>query len=344
MLISEKTLVVLNSKNIKYFKNLGYVCGNIGDSISVYVKDLFPYSRATVIIKCDFCGKTFETSFNAYNHRNNKNYDSCKDCSSKKIRKIFNDKYGVDNPSQLDFVKEKSIKTSMEKFGCPHPSSSEYVKNKVKETNIRKYGFPCALLNDEVKNKRLKTNLLKYGTAYPIETSTVRSKIEKSFNEKYGVINPSQIPEIKRKILNRKFLNGNQTASKQQLALHDAIGGELNYPFMSYYIDIAFPYENIAVEYIGGGHDLSVKLGTITKQEFIRNENYRRNNIFNGGWKLIEFISLKNKTIQKDKAIELFNFCKNLFNSGKHYIIIDIDNGVVKNRNGEIYCNITLND
>lgn len=45
-------------------------------------------------------------------------------------------------------------------------------------------------------------------------------------------------------------VNG-QKVSRPQVAIHEMIGGELNYPLARYRIDVAFPDERIAVEYDG---------------------------------------------------------------------------------------------
>ena len=58
--------------------------------------------------------------------------------------------------------------------------------------------------------------------------------------------------------------------SKQQLYIHSLLGGELNYCTGKCFLDIAFLDEKIYLEYDGGGHDLSVKLGNMSKEEFER--------------------------------------------------------------------------
>lgn len=48
-----------------------------------------------------------------------------------------------------------------------------------------------------------------------------------------------------------QFRVNGQKVSRPQVAIHEMIGGELNYPLARYRIDVAFPEERIAVEYDG---------------------------------------------------------------------------------------------
>ena len=78
-------------------------------------------------------------------------------------------------------------------------------------------------------------------------------------------------------------------------------------------MDIAFPNEKIDVEYNGGGHNLQVKLGTITESKFIQNETYRKKQLYSENWKIITFISPSNKVLTKEETINSFKSAKNYF-------------------------------
>lgn len=345
MIISEYVDVYINSSNKKYFESLGYKCGKNGKKIKVKVCDLKKYSRAIVKVRCDFCGRIYEIQYSSKNHGKYPEIDACKYCISKKIKMIFNIEYGVDNISQLKETQNKIKKNNIEKYGVESTSSLDFVKEKAKRTSIERYGVECSAMSDEAKKKRANTNLKKYGTEFAISSKAIRKKIKHTFNTKYNVDNPSQIDEVMKKIINSKHNNSNQTSSKQQNILHEYICGELNYPFLRYYIDIAFPEEKIAVEYIGGGHNLSVKLGNISEKEFTRNENFRKKQLFDNGWKIIEFISMKNKITDEQTSKKIMIFCRNLFNNyNKHYIKIYIDDDRIVSGNDKICYKNTLND
>lgn len=138
------------------------------------------------------------------------------------LKKSFIDKYGVENPFQLDSVKEKIKETNLEKYGTEYASQSEEIKAKVRETciehygtsshlqsdkikekirqtNIDKYGVSSAMQSEEVKEKYRRTSLERYGTPYPLQSEEVKETLRKSNLDKYGVENVSQVEEFKKK-------------------------------------------------------------------------------------------------------------------------------------------------
>ena len=62
------------------------------------------------------------------------------------------EKYGVDNISQLDEIKDKKIKTNLFKYGVENPSQNEEIKEKIKQTNLGKYGVNHIFQNKEIRN------------------------------------------------------------------------------------------------------------------------------------------------------------------------------------------------
>lgn len=90
-----------------------------------------------------------------------------------KARKSFQDANNIDNPFQLETIKEKSKQTCLERYGSEYYSqtekarknlskklSSPEVKNKKKETCIEKYGVENPLLNKEIQAHARETKLL----------------------------------------------------------------------------------------------------------------------------------------------------------------------------------------
>ena len=55
----------------------------------------------------------------------------------------------------------------------------------------------------------------------------------------------------------------------------DIIGGNLNIRLGKYIVDILFPEDNIACEYNGGGHTLSVIHGSLTMDE-LKERNFKK--------------------------------------------------------------------
>ena len=119
------------------------------------------------------------------------------------------------------------------------------------------------------------------------------------------MLKENQIVDIKvrKKIYNTFTKNGTMATSKQQLYIHSLLGGELNYCTGKCFLDIAFLDEKIYLEYDGGGHDLSVKLGKMSKEEFERKEMKRYYALKSKGWKCIKVIS-ENDKIPSDEDIK----------------------------------------
>lgn len=83
---------------------------------------------------------------------------------NKNNKKIFQEKYNVINPSQLQHVKIAKQNTLLKNWGVKYPTQSMIIKEKIKQTNIQKYGVPYAQQSLIIKNKIKVTNKEKYGT------------------------------------------------------------------------------------------------------------------------------------------------------------------------------------
>ena len=150
----------------------------------------------------------------------------CKSCTAKnrfkKLKATNLEKYGVENISQSEIIKNKKVETSIknygveyplqnkdvlikiketnfEKYGCENPFQNEIIKQKIKLTNLDKYSVEHAIHSKIVKEKIKQTNLDKYGTHTPLQNEIVKNKIKMTILEKYGVENISQSDIIKNK-------------------------------------------------------------------------------------------------------------------------------------------------
>src|SRR5690606_10000139 len=83
-------------------------------------------------------------------------------------------------------------------------------------------------------------------------------------------------------------------------------------------------------EYDGGGHDLSVKLGTISQFEFDKKEKARTYFLFDLGWREIRLVSDSDKLPSDDILTSLIENAK-LFlkNNPNKSIIINLNDGTV---------------
>jgi len=158
------------------------------------------------IKKCHICNNPLKYSgkFSMYDNISGKNYH--KTCGNDTCRKIQNteatknaifEKYGVNNISKLDSIKNKKVKTHLKNYGTEQPFQSEHFKQKTKETSLKKYGTKHHLQNKEQLSKQNSTCFEKYGTKYAIQNKDVKEKALKTMVDKYGVEYPLQSDIIK---------------------------------------------------------------------------------------------------------------------------------------------------
>ena len=324
------------SKSIKsYYTQKGYVFTKYGDCFEVKVEDLSKGCKQLVLVQCDYCGKQYKKMYSVHikNTANNPKC-ACQNCGNIKQREVIKAKYGVDNISQLPEIQDKIRQNNLKKYGVSNPSQLSSIKEKVKQSSRQKYGVDYYQQTKEYKESVQKTSLNKYGVSHFTQSTDVIKKRKATNLEKYGVEYPIQNREILLKSMNSRYQHGNFTCSKNQYKLYKEIGGNLNYPFQKFVIDVAFPEEKIAVEWDGSGHDLSVRLGHITSEAFLRNENFRKISLFDDGWKIIRFISLHDhfpKNIHK-----IFDYCYGYLQNGGHYIEVIVDTETIKFKDKEI--------
>ena len=326
MLITKNVGMVWNHATKKIYGELGYSCDNFGDIFYVNVNDLSKNSHIIIRAKCDYCGNEFDCKYQSYNRgRETVEKDCCENCRALKIQDVMMKRYNVKSSMQIDEVKQKVLNTNKEKYGVEHPQTLPETKEKARKTNIERYGVENITQLPEYQEAIKKTNLQKYGCERPTQNEEIKQKVRNTLIEHYGVDNPTKNPEIIHKSVMSRYKHGNFTCSKQQYHIYELIGGELNFPFMNYVIDIAFPNEKIAVEYSGKGHNLSVVLGKISQEEFNRNENFRKIQLFNDDWKIIEFVSKTDKLPTDENVDIMFQYCMYKLEHGCHYISVDLD-------------------
>lgn len=80
-----------------------------------------------------------------------------------KARETCLEKYGVEYPQSLDFVKEKISKNCLEKYGYKHNTQRPEVKEKISNTMLERFGETSSMKNPDVKERANLTMLNKYG-------------------------------------------------------------------------------------------------------------------------------------------------------------------------------------
>lgn len=320
-------------------------------------------NRNRCVIKKDACKKCKglklkEANLLKYGVENVKQLESVK----LKDKETCLNKYGVENVMYLDEFKDKLKETMIDRYNVENPMSVDEFKDKMFKTNIDRYGNKCTLRNNEIKQKMINNNLEKYGVKFYsqseewiktvkenntnkygvewiMQTDEWKNKIKKICIEKYGVDNISKDIDIKIKKSETFYKNGTVSTSKQQLYLCKLLNGILNYSDNTPSLDIAFPKEKIYIEYNGSGHDLCVKRGNMSQQEFNNRERARYHYMKKLGWKAIFIQSIYDYLPSDEIIIEEIKKAKKWFseNSFNHsHYMINIGNKINDDKFGKL--------
>jgi hypothetical protein len=165
------------------------------------INGLGKWSKEIIDLVCDSCGieKSIKYKlYTSYGYSNGSYF--CRKCKTKKNNL---EKWGVENPFQLESVKEKSRKTNLEKFGVEFISQSSDIKEKIKKsiseldkskinkkrisTNQSKYGVDNVSQINEIKEKKVETSKTNFGESYFSKTNKFKEEIKKNNLEKFGV-------------------------------------------------------------------------------------------------------------------------------------------------------------
>lgn len=99
----------------------------------------------------------------------------------RKSKNTFMTKYGVDNISKLAIIKDRKIKTTLENWGVQNPFQSQEIKDKIKNSNLIKYGFDHPMKSEDIINKCRETSLYKWG----VDNYTKTDEYKKKMFDKY---------------------------------------------------------------------------------------------------------------------------------------------------------------
>ena len=139
-----------------------------------------------------YCSNCNKENFKRFDYLIKRN-SLCKRCvtiqSFAKQKATMLEKYGVEHPSQSQFIKDKIKNIFIAKYGVDNPAKLQEIKDKQRNTNLQKYGVEYIIHNKESKDKMLKTNLEKYGAKCCLENKEIQEKIKNTNIEKYGIEN-----------------------------------------------------------------------------------------------------------------------------------------------------------
>ena len=160
-------------------------------------------------------------------------------------------------------------------------------------------------------------------------------KMIKTCQEKYGVNHPMQVFEIHQKSVQGhinnfgkprndcQFINGIPISKVQKQISERLDGFQLNFLENGYYYDMFNPNINLVIEYNGKGHNLQVKLGKITQEQFELREQTRIKYILQTH-KLLIIQDPYDRLIHPRRFEENFLLISQAVKEAKNYYIIQI--------------------
>jgi len=256
------------------------------------------------------------------------------DDTKNKIKNTNQKIYGVDNVAKNSNVKEKARQTNLDRYGVEWTSQSQQMRNNTLITMNERYGEDYGINVPEIRNKIEKTNLDRYGSKCVFGSEYFKDKSKQTIQDKFGVDNVSQCEEIKMKKAETFYKNGTIATSRQQMYIHQLFGGILNYSNNTPSLDIAFPEDKIYIEVNGSGHDLCVKMGTMTQKEFEQRELRRYKYLKGHGWKGIFINTGRDYLPSDDVLLEEYRNALEWFKStDKYHSHYNIDIGGIINDN-----------
>jgi len=309
MLLTKEVEIGLSGTNAKWFEIKGYdipkykdknyvIRVKKGTKITVKVNDLPKNSTVKINLLCDYCLEKGKETI------------------------IKNIKY------QNYIIRINRIDYNMK--DCCNECKKIKIKNVIQE----KYGVGNILQLKIIQEKIRNTNIIRYGAENPFQSIHIKNKIKETNLLRYGFVNPMQNNLIREKANNTLIRNGSFCSSKQQRYICNLLDGKLNYPVSRVFLDIAFPEDNIYLEYDGGFHDGSVQLGNMTEDDFKKKEQRRTFTLRDKGWKEVRIISKKDNIPTDLKLMEIISYAKEYLNKNHHFIIFDIDNSNIINSQG----------
>jgi len=102
---------------------------------------------------------------------------------------------------------EQKINTYKERYGVENISQLETIKNKKEETCIKNHGVPYATQSSIIQEQIVKTSKKNWGTKRPTQNNELLKRIADDYEDKTGFRNPFSNPDIIKKIEEKNIEN-----------------------------------------------------------------------------------------------------------------------------------------
>lgn len=158
MLLQQFVFVKDVKRNRDAYANIPYE--QYGKYLKLDIKYLLPNSNIKVMLRCDHCGEIYYAKMNDYTKTSVKHHglNFCKHCRGYAQKLSVQEKYNVDNVSQLNEVKRKKEETCIKNFGVSYPMQSDVVLEKSRHTMYDTYGVEHNLQREDIKDIVRKAN------------------------------------------------------------------------------------------------------------------------------------------------------------------------------------------
>lgn len=261
MILDKNINITINSSNFKRFKLLGYDFVKCGQSVLIDVADLSLGSHVKVTAKCVNCHEEKKVEYCNYKNQTKKSEYYCSDCKLVKSYKTCKDKYGVDNPSQSESIKEKKKSTHFKNYGVEHTFQSKINIEKRKKTLLKKYNVTHNSQIDFVKEskKQFTDKQLNEWKLYKRKVRRLTNKTKQILFENWNGYDYYDNEYIKE--------------------YHNLDSNDRNYPTIDHKISVFNGFkDNISVEFISSLENLCVTKRFINSTKNINNE-FNKNKI-----------------------------------------------------------------
>lgn len=215
------------------------------------------------------------------------------------------------------------------KNGCNKDACEKCKYLKIKEVHLLKYGVDSPMKVQSIRDKMQKSIKEKYGVDNIAFLPSTLTKRKSTLMKRYGVENPMQSDIIKQRHHINQMYHDNVgcIASIPQTQYAKIFGGKINIPIGNYFADILLR-DNIIVEFDGSGHDMRVRMGYISKEDFNQKEHVREKYFTERGYKIIRLKTKRDIVYAPDVAINILHTCI-LRLQYNNIVVYDLDNQVI---------------
>lgn len=189
----------------------------------------------------------------------------------------------------------KAIDSNVYCPNCYHKHTIESMKEK--------YGVEYGTQIEGYKEKSKETFKKRYGVDHPLQSKRIQEKIKQTCLEKYGVNSYTKTEKFREQA--KKLFNNNNlvSCSKAQKHICELFECKLNYHFHGFYLDCLYQ-DWLDIEYDGSGHNLSVKTGKITQEDFDLKQRQRYAVLHQFGIKTITILGNKQDILPIDSILQ----------------------------------------